>query len=114
MACQLPNWWQFAALAFACWRIGVVINPMMPIFREREVRFMLGFAESKVFVVPREFRGFNHPAMVRAMRHELPHLKHLLVVGGSGQESFEEMLVERPRQTKRDAKRLFADSAAAR
>ena len=30
VACQLPNWWQFAALAFACWRIGAVINPMMP------------------------------------------------------------------------------------
>ncbi|MGQ0683117.1 cyclohexanecarboxylate-CoA ligase [Bradyrhizobium sp.] len=109
VACQLPNWWQFGALAFACWRIGAVINPMMPIFREREVKFMLGFAESKVFVVPREFRGFDHPAMVRAMRHELPHLKHLLVVGGSGEESFEDVLVDRPRQTKRNAKRLFAE-----
>lgn len=109
VACQLPNWWQFAALAFASWKIGAVINPMMPIFREREVKFMLGFAESKVFVVPREFRGFDHPAMVRAMRHELPHLKHLLVVGGSGEESFENILLEKPRQATGDAKRLFAE-----
>lgn len=107
VACQLPNWWQFTALAFASWRIGAVINPMMPIFREREVKFMLGFAESKVFVVPREFRGFDHPAMVRAMRHELPHLTHLLVVGGRGQESFESVLLERPQN--RDAKLLFAE-----
>ena len=61
VSCQLPNWWQFSALVFASWRIGAVINPMMPIFREREVKFMLGFAESKVFVVPREFRGFDYP-----------------------------------------------------
>jgi len=109
VSCQLPNWWQFAALAFACWRIGAVINPMMPIFREREVKFMLDFAESKVFVVPREFRGFDHRAMVHGMRHQLPHLRHLLVVGGSGEESFESVLVDTPWETKRDAGRLFAE-----
>ena len=109
VSCQLPNWWQFGALAFACWRIGAVINPMMPIFREREVKFMLGFAESKIFVVPREFRGFDHPAMVRGMRADLPHLERLLVVGGSGEESFESVLLEIPWETKRDAKRLFAE-----
>jgi cyclohexanecarboxylate-CoA ligase len=109
VSCQLPNWWQFGALAFACWRIGAVINPMMPIFREREVRFMLGFAESKVFVVPREFRGFDHAAMVRGMRHELPHLQRLLVIGGSGEESFEGVLVDTPWETRRDTKVLFAE-----
>ena len=109
VACQLPNWWQFTALAFACWRIGAVINPMMPIFREREVKFMLGFAESKVFVVPREFRGFDHPAMVQAIRSELPHLRRLLVIGGSGEESFEQVLLETPWETRRDAEALFAE-----
>jgi len=109
VSCQLPNWWQFGALAFACWRIGAVINPMMPIFREREVRFMLGFAESKIFVVPREFRGFDHPGMVRGMRQDLPQLQRLLLVGGSGDESFERVLIDTPWETRRDAKRLFAE-----
>ena len=59
VSCQLPNWWEFSALALACMRIGAVVNPMMPIFREREVKFMLGFAQAKIFVVPREFRGFD-------------------------------------------------------
>ena len=109
VSCQLPNWWQFGALVFACWRIGAVINPMMPIFREREVKFMLDFAESKVFVVPREFRGFDHPAMVRSFQSELPHFQRLLVIGGAGEESFERVLVDTPWETKRDAKRLFAE-----
>jgi cyclohexanecarboxylate-CoA ligase len=94
VSCQLPNWWQFAALAFACWRIGAVVNPMMPIFREREVKFMLGFAESKLFVVPREYREFDYPGMVRGIRSELPHLQRMLVIGGSGAESFEQILLE--------------------
>jgi cyclohexanecarboxylate-CoA ligase len=109
VSCQLPNWWQFGALAFACWRIGAVINPMMPIFREREVKFMLNFAESKVFVVPREFRGFDHPTMVGGMRRELPNLQRLLVVGGTGEGSFESVLLEKPWETTRDAGRLFAE-----
>src|SRR6266508_2273055 len=98
VSCQLPNWWEFSALVLACMRIGAVINPMMPIFREREVKFMLGFAESKIFVVPREFRGFDHPAMVRSIRPELPHLERLLVVGGEGEESFEKILLGAERE----------------
>ncbi|SMP76629.1 AMP-binding protein [Noviherbaspirillum suwonense] len=39
---QLPNWWQFVALHLACLRIGAVTNPVMPIFRHRELTFMLG------------------------------------------------------------------------
>jgi cyclohexanecarboxylate-CoA ligase len=109
VSCQLPNWWQFGALAFACWRIGAVFNPMMPIFREREIKFMLGFAESKILIVPREYRGFDYPGMVRGVRPELPHLQRLLIVGGSGEESFERVLLDTPWETKRDAKRLFAE-----
>ena len=109
VSCQLPNWCQFTALVFACWRIGAVINPMMPIFREREVKFMLRFAESKIFIVPREYRGFDYPAMVRGIRSELPHLQRMLVIGGSGEESFERILLETPWETKRDAKRLFSE-----
>jgi cyclohexanecarboxylate-CoA ligase len=99
VSCQLPNWWQFTALTLACGRIGAVINPMMPFFRERELKFMLGLAESKVVVVPREFRGFDYPAMVRGIRPELPSLRYLLVIGGDGDESFERTLLEPQRMT---------------
>ncbi len=109
ISCQLPNWWQFGALAFACWRIGAVFNPMMPIFRGREIKFMLGFAESKILIVPREYRGFDYPGMARGIRPELPHLQRLLIVGGSGEESFERVLLDTPWETKRDPKRLFAE-----
>ncbi len=41
VAMQLPNWWQFSLLYLACSRIGAVLNPLMPIFREHELSFML-------------------------------------------------------------------------
>jgi cyclohexanecarboxylate-CoA ligase len=78
---QLPNWWEFTALHLACLKLGAVSNPLMPIFRERELRFMLGLAQSKVLVVPRRFRGFDHGAMAQSLRAELPGLAHVLVAG---------------------------------
>ncbi|MBN8909026.1 MAG: AMP-binding protein, partial [Rhodospirillales bacterium] len=88
---QLPNWWQFTALHLACLRIGAVTNAVMPIFRQRELSFMLGLAESRIFVVPREFRGFGHAAMARELKLGLPNLAHVLVIGGSGDEAFERL-----------------------
>jgi len=93
---QLPNWWEFTVLHLACLRIGAVSNPVMPIFRQRELSFMLDFAETKLFVVPKSFRGFDYPAMVDDIRASLPHLKRVLVVGGDGEDSFEQVAIDRP------------------
>ena len=93
---QMPNWWQVPALHLACLRIGAVTNILMPIFRERELVFMLGLAESKVLVVPREFRGFDHAAMAQRIRHRLPALRHLLVIGDDGPHDFAATLLTEP------------------
>jgi cyclohexanecarboxylate-CoA ligase len=107
VSCQFPNWWQFTALSLACVRIGAVINPIMPIFRERELKFMLGLAESKVFVIPREFRGFDYATMARGIRAELSSLHHLLIVGGEGPEGFEQVLLDQRRGEDEDAAEVF-------
>ncbi len=100
---QLPNWWQFAAISLACLRIGAVCNPLMPIFRERELSFMVDFAESKILIVPKLFRGFDHEAMIDGMRDQLPKLKHLFAVGGEGASSFEDHLVNHSLPSDADA-----------
>ena len=92
---QLPNWWQMAAMHLACVRIGAITNPLMPIFRARELGYMLGFAECRLLVVPRLFRNFDYPAMVAALRSELPALRHVKVIGGDGADSFEAHFVDR-------------------
>jgi cyclohexanecarboxylate-CoA ligase len=91
---QLPNWWQFLALHLAALRLGAITNPVMPIFREREMAFMLRMAESKVLVIPREFRGFKYEAMADAIRPSLPALQHVLVIGGEGPNAFEHLIAE--------------------
>lgn len=69
---QLPNEWTFAALSLACGRIGAVINPLVPIFRDRELSFILGRTESPVVIVPSTFRGYDHAAMLDRVLADLP------------------------------------------
>ena len=89
---QLPNWWEFIALALACARIGAVANPIMPIFRQRELKFMLDFGESKVLIVPKSYKGFDYEAIANGMRSDLPFLQHLVVVDGDADNSFQALL----------------------
>ncbi len=105
---QLPNWWEFVALHLACVRIGAITNPVMPIFRERELSFMLAFAESKAIFVPREFRGFDHLAMIEGLRKDLPALKHVFALGGDGAQSFEKNFLERRYEDEMDGPAIFA------
>jgi cyclohexanecarboxylate-CoA ligase len=90
---QLPNWWEFVAVHLACVRIGAVSNPLMPIFRHRELSFMIAHAESKVLIAPTRFRGFDHGALALALARELPSLGHVFLVGGEGDHSFADTLL---------------------
>lgn len=92
VACQLPNWWQFTVVYLACSRIGAVMNPLMHIFRERELSFMLGHGEAKVLIVPKVFRGFDYEQMAVGLKPNLPQLKHIVVVNGDGGNSFDALL----------------------
>ncbi len=94
LACQLSNCWEFVVLYIACRRLGVVFNPVMPIFREHELLFMLKHGEVKAFVVPKIFRGFDHEAMAEGMRPDLPDLEHVIVAGGEGKNSFDALLMD--------------------
>jgi cyclohexanecarboxylate-CoA ligase len=95
VAMQLPNWWQFSLLYLACSRLGAVLNPLMPIFRERELGFMLKHGEAKILVVPKLFRNFDHEAMARSLQPQLPSLKRVVVVDGGGVDDFD-MLLTKP------------------
>jgi cyclohexanecarboxylate-CoA ligase len=94
VAMQLPNWWQFSLLYLACSRIGAVLNPLMPIFRERELSFMLRHGEARMLVVPKTFRGFDHEAMARGLKPDLPALQRIVVVDGGGEDDFNALLAK--------------------
>jgi len=104
---QLPNWWQFVVIHIACLKIGAVSNPLMPIFRQRELSYMLEFAESKVLFVPKTFRRFDHEEMVQELQPNLPNLEHIITIGGEGEMSFESFMLDNEWEKKHDPKTIF-------
>ena len=98
---QLPNCWQFPALVFGLLRIGAVANPLVPIFREREMTFTLGRTKSRVLIVRETFNRFDHGSMAAGLRDTVDTLEHVMVIGGSGTGdsqpllSFEELVLNR-------------------
>jgi acyl-CoA synthetase (AMP-forming)/AMP-acid ligase II len=78
---QLPNWYSAVAVAVGALMAGAVVNPVLPAYRERELLYMLETAGAKVVVTPREYRGFDHAAMIDDLRTSLPDLRAHLVLG---------------------------------
>lgn len=96
---QLPNWWEFAAVALVCDRLGAIGNPIPPIMRQRELAHMLSVVRSRVVFVPGEFRGHDHAATIADLAPSLPDLRHVVVVAGTpraGQEALEADLLDEP------------------
>ncbi len=82
VAYQLPNRLQFLTITLATLRVGAVCMPLMPIFRERELRSMLAQARTRVLFAPREFRGRRLAAEAESLRGSLPSLEHVIVSDG--------------------------------
>jgi len=83
ISCQLPNWNEFILVLLAAGRLGAVLNPIPPIYRASELRFMLNRLESSVVVIPGVFRGFDHAAMLAALRPDVPTVEQVFVVRGA-------------------------------
>jgi non-ribosomal peptide synthetase component E (peptide arylation enzyme) len=78
---QLPNWAEFAYVFFALERLGAVANQIGPDFRSREVEYILRFSESRAFVCPAGFKGFDYVKMIGELRPGLPDLTAVCVLG---------------------------------
>jgi acyl-CoA synthetase (AMP-forming)/AMP-acid ligase II len=82
---QLPNWYETVAIDLAVLRVGAVLNPLLPLYRAHELRHMLARAASRVLFTPREYRGFDHAALVASLRSDLPELAdHVPITQGGG------------------------------
>lgn len=91
IAYQLPNWWEAVVVFLAATRIGATINPLLPIFRESELRFTLGQSGARALVIPGVWRGCDHRQLLAAIRAPLSALQYVFVVrdeAGNGARGF--------------------------
>lgn len=75
---QLPTWLESLVLVAALSRLGAIQNPMLPIYRQKEVGFICRQAQTRLLIVPRTFRGFDHEAMARDIAAGQPGLEVLV------------------------------------
>jgi 3-phosphoshikimate 1-carboxyvinyltransferase len=87
VAYQLPNLLDFVAVSLGTLKIAAICEPLMPIFRERELEFMLGASDARVLVVPREFRRHDHAAMAQGLRGGVASLEHVVVLPDNAPQS---------------------------
>jgi acyl-CoA synthetase (AMP-forming)/AMP-acid ligase II len=80
---QLPTWFESMVLVVALSRLGAVQNPILPIYRQREVGFVCNQARTKLLAVPGEWRGFDYGAMARDIAGSQPGLEVLHVGRGA-------------------------------
>jgi acyl-CoA synthetase (AMP-forming)/AMP-acid ligase II len=80
LAFQTANWLEAALIDLAACRLGLVLCPIVPIYRDREVELILADCRAKAIFVPHQFRGFDYLAMMNRLRPNLPQLQHVWTV----------------------------------
>ena len=93
---SLPNWPETVVIDLACAMLGLVCNPIIPIYRDAEVSYILRDAGSKVVFIPTTFRKFDYAGMIARHQADLPDLQHVITVRGTaeGTIAFADLLAE--------------------
>src|ERR1700757_2984476 len=73
-AVQLPNWVEFIQVLTALSRLGVVMVPIMPIYRREDVGYVLSNAGVKAVFTAAHFSKFGYLDMYLGLRREHPEL----------------------------------------
>jgi acyl-CoA synthetase (AMP-forming)/AMP-acid ligase II len=76
---QLPTRIETVVASFALSRLGAVQNPIIQIYREREVGFAIRQTGAKVVLVPGTWRGFDYTAMVEGIAATMDDPPHVVV-----------------------------------
>ena len=64
---EVPNWWESCVVYQALSRLGCVVNPVVPIYRDREMGFIIDQARPRAVVIPHRFRGFDYVEMLERL-----------------------------------------------
>ncbi len=83
VAWELPTWIDTVVLTGALARLGALQNPIIAIYREREVGFCCRQAKAKFLLTPGEFRGFDFGEMARGLAADIDGLTAIEVAPGA-------------------------------
>jgi acyl-CoA synthetase (AMP-forming)/AMP-acid ligase II len=90
----LPNWLETIVVNLAAGALGLIANPIIPIYREAELRHILRDCSSKAVFIPGRYRGIDYPVIMDGLRAELPALQLVVGVRSPGDVSLEALQAE--------------------
>ncbi len=96
---QLPNWWESLAVAYGIWAAGAISAPVVPIFREHELRQVVEAVRPACVVAPESFRRVDHVGLIEdalASAGHVPHTKIVLRGTAPGWTPFDEVVTAQP------------------
>jgi non-ribosomal peptide synthetase component E (peptide arylation enzyme) len=99
VAFQLPNWREALVIDIACALLGLVVAPIVPIYRDAEVAHMLADSGARAVFFATTYRGFDHAAMMQRLAPTLPALRLRCSVRDAvpGPDSYEALVGEQIR-----------------
>ena len=92
----VPNWHEAAIIYLGTTLAGMVVNPILPSLRDRELAFILTDANSRAIFIPQSFGGHDYAAMLARVASGLPDPPELVAVRGdaAGHIAFGDLLTE--------------------
>ena len=80
---MLPNWHEAAVIYLGATLAGMVVNPILPSLRERELPFILSDADSRMIFVPSGFGGHDYASMLARIAAQMENPPEVVVLRGS-------------------------------
>jgi acyl-CoA synthetase (AMP-forming)/AMP-acid ligase II len=82
---MLPNWHEAAVIYLAATMAGMIVNPILPSLRDRELLFVLNDAETRMVFVPSVFGRHDYPAMLDRVTRQMDSPPEVFVVRGGAE-----------------------------
>ena len=77
---QLPNWYETVVVGLGVLRAGGVLNPVLPIYRYRELAHVLEKGSVKVLFTPDTYRRFDHRSLAESLVADVASLERAVIV----------------------------------
>jgi acyl-CoA synthetase (AMP-forming)/AMP-acid ligase II len=79
---MLPNWHEAAVIYSAATLAGMVVNPILPSLRDRELQFILSDADSRAIFIPADFGSHDYVAMLDRVTSDIASPPEVVVLRG--------------------------------
>ena len=81
---MLPNWHEATIIYLAATMAGMVVNPILPSLRDRELLFILKDADARMVFVPSVFGRHDYASMMDRVVSQMDSPPEVVVVRGGG------------------------------